>query len=545
MQPHPQSNTQALKALGVFDNGDSLEKRFGSGSGSGGGDNYNNAFTTDDNPDAELGTQGWTASAGSFSVLTQGDAKAFSWTPTAQNDTLSSSYADVDNFIFWGNACQAQIYYVGGDDNLTLKAINADGDELGSLELQAHSIFGAESFQIEGHCPKEAAIDTTANLGQIKLVLENTGTSAAANIIFKKAYLGTLIGLSEATLSGVCSANISSTGTIDSQACDLIDSCTQTGTGTYECDFKSGALTVVPTVTLQIHDSNTNINQGATIQSGNLDTDGFSYSTGYTTTGTDTTLSNYAVSVIITKQGADAKQSVQVWKNIPKVNNNSNYFTARIDISTGGVTRQSPDTWLSCTNTGTGINACTFVNLDLDNPMNCMGKVWGTGTNTNYNLGTTGESSTGLTVVGAQNGAYLNAVTATISCYKQGSDYKTETTQPIVVGQVRNSYAESASKNIREESCMINYTGTVNTNSGLCESWIDSITHSTTGVYIFNIKSGIFSSYPVCTTTPAASSASAYTSHALTYSAVQVYTETHFSGSKSDVELNISCKGVY
>jgi len=67
---------------------------------------------------------------------------------------------------------------------------------------------------------------------------------------------------------------------------------------------------------------------------------------------------------------------------------------------------------------------------------------------------------------------------------------------------LQNSLSERVSSTVNDvtgESCVIDSSSvTVDTSSGLCSSWIDSVSRPSTGVYDITITSGVFSVVPVC-----------------------------------------------
>ena len=172
-------------------------KKFGSGSGSGGGENFNNGFGADDNANAEDGTAGWTNVGGGTFAATSVDPlegeQSFTFTASAQNDYVESGVLSFDRDVFRGQSCEARIEYIGGDENLSLQIVNGNATVIAEEVLPAHGIFGPESvFFI---CPNSVDIAGDANLGNLRFRVTNTGASAAPLIKFDKNYLGTLRGL--------------------------------------------------------------------------------------------------------------------------------------------------------------------------------------------------------------------------------------------------------------------------------------------------------------------------------------------------------------
>lgn len=521
-----------------FSNDGTLIKDIGSGAGSGGGENFNNGFTSENNANAEDGTSGWTASAGDFFVtssvadwvtatsysigdkvvesgiiykantahtsgtfasdianwdkITGADAlegdSSFVWIPAAQNDTLTSPVLDFNKDIFKGSSCQSLITYIGGDENLSLKVLNADNEELSSEELVAHSITSNESgFFI---CPTKTAIDADADKGNLRFRIENTGATASAAIKFDKNYLGTLIGLSETTLpdKATASFNVCSLANFNG---DIGWSCSPNSTGNYSITFNYG-LTENPNV---IVTDNSGSSSTACI--------GLALSTTEVNVTCFNTTSGAAVdrayTVEITRAGADAKQSVQVYKSIPKVAENENEFTVQV-VSGGSIGSQNPSILSGCSSGATGTYTCTYSET-LSTDMLLTGNVNdGNGSCINGNVRFFSSSNTGFSynVSDADTAALINCA-VNLKLTKRGSDYKKPVVQPVIVGQVRNSYAESASKNVSVESATILSTCNLSGATVFGSSWIDSVTGSATSTgCVVNFNTDVIDGRPNC-----------------------------------------------
>ena len=167
-------------------------KKVGSGSGSGGGENFNNGFGDDDNANAEDGATVWVNSGGGTFGATSTDPlegeQSFTYTPSAQNDYIESATLNFDRDVFKSRSCEARIEYIGGDENLSLKILDANSDVLGEEILPALNIAGQHSvFFI---CPSDADIMGDANKGNLRIRIENTGASASPLIKWDNSYLG-------------------------------------------------------------------------------------------------------------------------------------------------------------------------------------------------------------------------------------------------------------------------------------------------------------------------------------------------------------------
>lgn len=523
----------------VFDNGDSLEKRFGSGSGSGGGDNYNNAFESDDNPDAELGTQNWTHSAGTFVVTESGTKKLFTFTPTATGDKVESGLVSLDSIVFHGNSCQVQISYIGGDGNYTLKVVDGNGDELelitNSSALQEHKYYANEGFSFI--CPTQAAITGDANKGQVKLVIENTGVSAGAAINFNKAYIGTLIGLSEAVLPDTFGGYYSDgDGALVREWGGILDGCSNDSTGIFTCSYNT-TFTYPPSCSVEVN------------------TGGTSSKSTSTSVGTSSVtvrifesgaLADFSFSISCNKLEEEAKQQSQVYKLIPTAAQNENKFTAYI-MTDGTVTREGVD-WINgdAAVSDTSLYTITFTEpFEEDAICGALINNSTTGVMAQAKVTTDVVTSSVTVRTGYSNTSssfVKNAYNFKLFCSRATN--KTPTVQPIVVGQVRNSYAESASKNFKTEFCGVSASsGTPTSGSSFCSPWVSSFTDLGTGVYQVNFNSGQWLINPTCTCTVNDNYPRVCTAYAPNTSYVVVRTNETASESYIDRDFSISCKG--
>lgn len=510
-------------------------KDIGSGSGSGGGENFNNGFTSEDNANAEDGTSGWTNSGGgAFAVTTtdplEGD-QSFTFTPSAQNDYVESSVLDFDKDIFKGRACEARITYVGGDENLSLKVLDANNDVLAEQVIPAHSITGQESIFFL--CPTAAAILGDSNKGDLRLRVENTGASAAPLIKWDKSYNGTLRGLTETTLPDVFSAKVSgSSGNITEQSGGFT-SCSSIGTAVYQCTF-SQVFASEPSCVASPNRGN--INRYADVIT-------------TTTTATIRTWNSTDVanienfSIVCQKTGADAKQSVQVYKSIPKASEVENVFSGILDFSSNTFNRQNV-TWVdSVTDNGTGdytLNLNPSVNgIDLSCTCITLG-----GIRTSCQKET--QTTTQLTFLSYTTDGNNTATDRDLNiiCSRGEETRKTPTVQPIVVGQFRNSVLEGGTVNMRIETCQVVNSGTPSfPATNFCTSWIDSITDSGVGRVDLNLKPGVFDIKVNCNiSTYGSSYNSEFTLSASTPSIIQTEIRNN-SNTLTDRNFWVTCVG--
>lgn len=510
-------------------------KAIGSGSGAGGGENYNNGFGTDDNADAENGLTGWSASAGTFALNSSDPLEgtnSFEWTPSAQNDTLTGPVLSMAKDKFQGKSCEARIEYIGGDENLTLQVIDGNNDILASQSLPSHSVFGQESVFFL--CPSASDISGDANKGNLRYRILNEGASASALIKFDKSYLGTLRGLSEVSMPDVLSAVLNAnTSSVTSSNTSWIDSLSCSG-GAVTVNFGGLGLINAPSVLALGNGAGSQVRL-TSISPSSL-TVNFQINT-----GANYDCSNLSfVSISILKQGLDAKQSAQVYKSIPKKVDIVNTLSGVLDFSDVEMDRQNA-TWV----TGVVKNGVGDYTLNLDPTvdglnLSCSCLTLG-GINSFCQKET--QTATQLTFL-ITNGSDNLRVDRdlNISCEKLGDTYKTPTVQPVIVGQTQNSYASSASKNVRVESCIASNNGTASMVNTLCNSWLNSVSRIAPGQVQYIFKTGTFSEKPVCTCSTVGGNA---TCSQISSSTTQVtFLSDNISGADTDLDQTIICQGI-
>lgn len=469
-------------------------KKLGSGSGSGTGDGIN-GFGEDDNANAEDGTSAWTNVGGTFAVTTtdplEGE-QSFTYTPSAQGNYVESAVLDFNKDIFKGRSCEGRIEYIGGDENLTLKVINGDNEVLGSQVLPAHTVTASESVFFL--CPSEAQIVADADKGNLRLRIENEGASASPLIKWDLSYLGTLRGLVETTLPDKFSAKISgslgaSVGIV-SQSSDFITSVSKVSGGVFDINLKPGQFTVNPAAVAEAINTPARLASVESISSSTIRVKTFDDAGG---------IADYDFTIFVEKQGADAKQSVQVYKSIPKVSENINVFSAKVqgpfDSETLGTVADENVNWIDGNCSNANPRVCNFVPNIFNSLPNCtIGEVENATDAFIVSLSTSQISI--QTNRSASAGTLGPERSFNLKCQKSSNDFKLPTVQPILIKQVETSIQGG----VRIESCSVTNTGTpVFVPNRGCESWIDSLTDLTVGRTQLNIKSGIFSTVPNCT----------------------------------------------
>lgn len=515
-------------------------KAIGSG-GAGGGENFNNAFTDDANPNAENGTSNWTASAGDFfstadvsawvtatsysigdKVVYQGKIykantahtstdfvsesgnwdeitgsdplesdQSFVWIPSAQNDYVESQTLSVAKDVFYGQPCEARIEYIGGDENLTLEILNGNSTVIASQSLPAHSLFGQESvFFI---CPSSTDIAGDAQLGNIKYRITNTGATASAAIKWDKSYTGTLRGLTEQTLPDKFGALYSQTGTILTSYGDVISSCQKNALGITQCFFSGLTSTPVCNITInQTSDFNRSV-LVSTISPNQITV----HSMVLNTTAADS--DSYQLNC--SKTGEDSKQTVQVYKAAPKISDVQNKFTFKVSGAT--VSGDDFDIINGNCSGSAGSYSCFYnpgiftqlpdieISCNRNDNNDCFAAIW--------------SNSIGAFNYYTSDGAGVNTdqvVTVTIT--KKGSDYKTPEVKNIALGGMAiNSYAITTQKQWRTESCFISMTGgTPSLDQANCNTWIGSLVDNGAGDVTHNFVAGTWSATPSCSILP-------------------------------------------
>lgn len=520
----------------VGTNDGSVVKDLLGGGASGGSGAYNNL----DNPNFEDGiATNWECSLGDCSEDSSTPlfgSVSVTYEPETTSDYLRSDFKAIPEGMI-GQSCEARVRYTADSDEiLTLRVVNQDLEVIASLDLpQSGNSARVESLFFL--CPNVTEIVADSDKGVLRLeVVPNTNTAVVSE--FDDMHLGLLIGLVETTLPDKFSASF------DGSAGAGITKLTESSTGAFDCAFNATGLfdctiatplTVIPTINCEVTE---NIG-GRECAIRNKTTSTFTVNI---TKTNDLTVENRDFDIFIEKQGTDAKQSVQVYKSIPKVADNINVFSATVSTATGAVTQENVN-WLETTcATGTSpTQAVCDLEISLDEELSCaVAFESGTGARSATVLSTTTQITISSTI--SSSGADAGGNTAII-CVKSGNDFKLPTVQPVIVGQVRNSHAESASKNVRVESCRVANAGTPTANGNYCSSWIDSITDSGVGDIEINISPNIFSLNPDCQVTAVTQGA---TGRASTVDTETVAVDTRDTGnSPIDTSFQILCFGEY
>jgi hypothetical protein len=172
---------------------------FGSGSGGSGGTNLL------PNSDFESGLASWTSSGGTFTAVTTGanllnGLKSALWTPSAANQTLTSTQVTVPAGLTGGGCMGKAFYKTAEATNLyMLQAIDGSSNVLGSATVYPTLGSSASTAQVYFPCPTS---------GTIALRVVAAGTIPGAAIAVDDLHIGSLLNgsqVSQASLYGTAS----------------------------------------------------------------------------------------------------------------------------------------------------------------------------------------------------------------------------------------------------------------------------------------------------------------------------------------------------
>ena len=577
----------------VFSNDGTISKKIGSGGGGAGGQNF---FL--DNPDAEASTNNWTNTGGgtfvTFSTNPINGDNSFRWDAAAQSDVLRTDQVIIPE-KFKGQSCQIEFTYTGGTSDLVKPQVVDSGNiKLDSAVFQ-NEVDNSDFLQAQTGIVVRSIYFICPLAGTVAFEFNQTEVGDPAEMDLDDVFIGELKGLSTTILKtpeqitfhgdlGHGSTDnkigrydlydiddaqsfISATGVTDSTGKGAITFTSSVANGTvitinvggeYKISASKSFTTAINiglsrnsnqlTTTIASIDNDDRLTN--TFNAGTSDTEAINWAgilkkddvirmhTSGVGVGPNPSIAVF--NIVFT--GSDT--TVQIFNSIPKIAENINEFSAFIDNNgaSGLVLRENVD-WISanCTRTGVGAIDCTYISPFTVNALNCVAVAQTTGSEHAFVVS---SSNTGFTVETENTTNGTNSdIDFHIVCQKNQADFKTATVQPVIVGQVTNSFA-SGGHNIRIESCKILNSGTpiIDTGSGLCEGWIDSLTDLAVGRTTLNIKSGIFSSEPVCVATAnVASSRLAMVESTIT-SAVIIRTSTDASA-LIDANFSVSCIG--
>ncbi len=529
----------------VFSNDGVVEKKIGSGGGGAAG--YNNL----DNSDFEDGiTSNWSCTSSrcteeSSSPLI-GD-KSLNFTPAAQNDYFQSTLKAIPEGLK-GVACEARFVYDGGDENLTALVLNGDAEVIATQTLTAHNQAGSEALFFL--CPNKAEIIADSDKGDLQLKIVNSTATASLVATFDSMHLGENTGL--ATMINDNRKEYS----------EANGDFTVTG-GSWTTNFAVAYYYMIG----DSHWIRINIlgdwapasaNIGLTIsgidlaftQSVDVGMNGTTSGEGQTSganifnlnvssaTGTIWTASGDFKLTAKPDWADEVNEVLQVYKSIPKVADNINDFSARIanNGSAASVANENATFISSTARNGAGDVTVNFIaGVFTEIP-----SVTATAeTENRYNsIKSISISSARISCYDSADG--LSDCDFTIKASKQDADYKLPSVQPILVNQVETSYE----KGVTSESCEVNNSGsaTIDTTSGLCESWISSVTRTSAGSVTVD-WTGSFSKQPVCICAANSGNNSYCSFSTRSLNSAVVRTGLTSTGAAADYNFSIECKG--
>lgn len=399
-----------------FSNDGTLFKDFGTGSGGGGG-GYNILV----NPGFEDGyNEAWSNSGGTFDDATTSPDLLFGEVSATFDASSSGQYFQSDAAlipdILKDQACEASITYKGADTNYALKVKDGSDADLTPVVTKTFEIAGTNAVTVTTffRCPSS---------GSLKLRVESTANGAIGS--FDEAYLGSLRNLAESTLPDVFSAKVSNAGVVSDENVNWINgNCTNANPNV--CSFVSGIFTASPNCTA------TPVTNSSRIYTTSVSTSSVSVQ------NENTSGSNVSSAFVLTCQkSTDAKQSVQVYKSIPKVNENVNEVYSTINAG-GTTSSETPSDWIngSCSKSGTSSsegtctpNAGTFSQTPI---CECTVNDASSSAASCQIINTTSSSSIVYKT-------FLNnspsSLAVNLRCKKTGADFKMPVVQPIVFPQ--------------------------------------------------------------------------------------------------------------
>lgn len=480
------------------------------------------------NPGFEAGKNSWTTNTATFAATTtaanvlNGTASG-SLLITSNGGYLRSKTVTLPTALY-GQACEAQVLYKGGDALTTLEVYNANNTLLGSLALTAHTDAGFESVFFL--CPSATDVGGDANKGKLYVQIKQTTAGTHTIMYTDNWYLGRLQNLASTTQGDLFSAKVSSADVVSDENIDWINgNCTNATTGVATCVFVSGTFSVAPNCIAAPLDSNGN---------NDLEIQSISSSQVVVRSSANGTAVDRAFILACQKQGVDSIQSRQVYKSIPTVNSVINEFSAK--ISTSDVVSDENTDWINgnCTNASTGQQTCNFVSGTFSNTPNCTVVSNSAANNYCYVSAVSSTAATTICVVGATGVA---SDTATVlSCQKAGSDFKMPVVQPIVVGQV----SQSQNTALKIATAKVSSTCTSSPCTIASGFNITSITRQSTGNYTMNYEANYFTQAPFCTVTQATNSSGMIPATTTTST---TFATNNAAGTSTDTTFDIICFG--
>lgn len=522
-----------------FSNDGTSTKDIGSGSGS--GSSGINAFTADQNANAEDGTSSWSNVGGTFTTeaiaqnVIEGD-QSFSFTPSAQNDRVVGPTLDLDLKKYYGITCEAGIEYYGGDENLELHVVDGNGDILNEDLPNNRKILKRENsrgpLSVSFQCPREADIIADANKGNLHLEIKNVGAGIAPAITWDLTYLGDDRNLGTSVIGGEVGSITAISGSSCSSDYLLADGLAVSRT-TYSELFEEIGTTYgvgdglttfnlpdLRGVFLRGAGSNgiINANGGST---GTLSEDSFKSHTHLVYRGTYTSGAAGIISRGATggSTGSEATSAtggsetkpdsmsvnycirafnkvVKTYKAIPVTSETVNEYVINVNAD-GSIDSSTPIDGINVTRNSNGNYDITYSGLGLTSNPSCKPKRINAGYGDDaYVVGTVNTTSCNVHTV---NSSTQNDGQFSVTITRTGADYiKPQTKNLSLAGIAVNSYAEQSQKQVRSEGCTLNASTSPTASSSLCSPWVSSINFVSAGRFKIDFESGTFKEHPVC-----------------------------------------------
>jgi len=217
-------------------------------------------------------------------------------------------------------------------------------------------------------------------------------------------------------------------------------------------------------------------------------------------------------------------------------------FSAK--ISSAGVISEENVDWLStCSSGGAGFKVCTLKTSLFTVAPNCQ-MTSGVGSSANFLTRISASSASSVTFLTMNTNATPVDGPFEVICQKQGVDYIGKTAKAVASDQ---SLRTPGVTNAVINSCKINNNGTatLDSSSGLCSSWISSVSRTSLGSVTINFLANTFLNPPVCTlSTHTVGNAIPQRIQSSTASSVIAVFIVPNTAALVDVDFNITCHGV-
>ena len=556
----------------TFSNDGVIEKAIGSGAG-GGAAGFNNL----DNSGFEDGiTSEWTCTSGKCSEETTSPLfgeKSLKFDPTNLNDNFRSSLKAIPKGLY-GNNCEYKATYIGGDEFLSARIVNGDGETLSRTdkELKTHSTVQVENFSFI--CPTEAAILADSDKGDLYLEVYQNAATAPATSTFDEMYNGENSGIAHTViaesqiirydgyLGNATTAiqfrtrqyNKDSNGDDNSPLMTDVS----TGSGTFITAVKKSSFQVsvlinagaAPNLDIERYNASTALIEVYTLNSSSVT----AYMSppirmdigDYISVKTQTAPNDVAgETFIIVKATPLIETQSIVYKVAPKISDVVNTLGASVSLNSGSTIAAIVSDDVSFIDT-VSVIAGSRVRVNFKSgtftviPLVVSSTVATTAGQ--YLADASNVSITGMDLqMYNVNGSNVDTKNFNFILRKQGVDFKLPTVQQVLVNQVETGIAEG----VRIESCVLSSIGgTPFAVTPDCASWVDTFTDNSAGDTTFNY-SNIWPTGPTCTCTVNETSRDCsimpYNTPPTTTSFTTVSQTT--SGTPEDNMINVICIG--